>query len=230
MNVADLYEFFDCVVVINLKRREDRWKRFLRNLPADWPFRYPLRFYGVDGTTVEVPDWWKPGSGAWGCYLSHRAIIKDCIERNINRVLILEDDAVAMPNLALDVRHFLGNLPDDWSMLYMGGQLLELDYQLPLQVNEWVYSPYNVNRTHAYALNSQKAMRSVLEFLETPECWLPNHHVDHRLGEYIKRFPDGVYVPRKWLLGQLDGASDVSCKNVGLRIFVNPEDAAKHVR
>jgi hypothetical protein len=40
---------FPHVLVINLRRRPDRWAEFLRSIPEDWPFGKPIQFDAIDG-------------------------------------------------------------------------------------------------------------------------------------------------------------------------------------
>src|SRR5262245_46044684 len=113
------------VVCINLKRREERWKAFQERLPGDWPFRKIVRFPAIDGRACVPPPWWKESAGAWGCYRSHLRVVEDCLNNDLESVLVLEDDAEFPPTFAADAAEFLRHVPDDWDMLYLGGQLLK---------------------------------------------------------------------------------------------------------
>ncbi len=229
MHLHDLRAFFDRVVVISLDRRPERWQKFLATLPPGWPFCPPLRFPAVDGTRVEIPAWWTEGTGAWGCYLSHVQIIEDCLDEQVGSVLILEDDASFEENFSDDVRQFLQHLPDDWQFMYFGGQHIELHEGTPRQVNEWVYRPYNVNRTHAYALRGREMLERVHQYLVDTDNWKAKHHIDHHLGEFQKTLAAGIYVPKQWLVAQGDGESDVSRRKLGLRRFRGAEEIANPV-
>lgn len=223
MRLDDLYDCFDSVFVLNLEQRNDRWRRFLSNLPIDWPFCPPFRFDAVDGRAVEIPSLWKSNHGAWGCYASHLRILEMAIERELDSILVLEDDAVFCKTFSTDVRSFFAELPEDWELIYLGGQHIELHLGLPQKVTEWVYRPFNTNRTHAYAIRGQEAMRRIHGYLIEPENWTENHHVDHFLGAYQKSH-DRVYVPMDWLVAQDDGLSDVADTEVGFRSFLGAQE------
>ena len=94
---VDNAEFFDRVVVINLARRSERMERFRQNL-RDWPFDPPRRFEAIDGLTSPPPACWDKGPGAWGCLLSHRAVLDAAIADEIKSLLVLEDDAFLAPD------------------------------------------------------------------------------------------------------------------------------------
>lgn len=223
MRLDDLFDYFDGVLVLNLGIRPDRWKKFLSNLPMNWPFRPPFRFDAVDGSKVDFPSNWKSNHGAWGCYLSHLRILEMAIERGLNSILVLEDDAVFCKTFSTDVRSFFAELPDDWELIYLGGQHIELHLGLPEKISTWVYRPFNTNRTHAYAIRGREALRRIYSFLCEPANWTENHHVDHFLGAYQKS-NDRVYVPMDWLVAQDDGASDVTGTKVGFRSFLGAQE------
>lgn len=220
----DLRDAFDRVVVVSLARRPERWQQFMHKLPADWPFKPPLRFSAVDGSQVEIPSWWDSGQGAWGCYQSHLQIIEDCLEEAVESVLLLEDDAVFHEHFGRDVRAFLQNLPDDWQMIYLGGQHLEMQSRVPERVNDHVYRPYNVNRTHAYAIRGRTMLEKVHKHLLDTKNWKAEHHIDHHLGELHKQMATGLYVPNQWLVAQGAGKSDVNQRSLRQRDFRDAEE------
>ncbi len=225
MKSDSLKNLFQRVVVINLDRRPERWQIFLKNLPSDWPFGRPLRFSAMDGTKISLPSWWKEGAGAWGCYLSHRQLLQDAREDKIESILVLEDDAVFAPGFANDVRRFISSLPDDWQFLFLGGQHIELHTGLPKRVNESVYQPFNVNRMHAYAIRTNEMLDRVAHHFDDVDNWTAKHHVDHHLGDLQKSTSAcGMYVPRKWLVGQTGGDSDIANQRFGFRTFQGAED------
>ncbi len=212
------------MVVINLQRRADRWKRFLSDLPSGWPFGVPLRFPAIDGLDLTVPQWWNEGSGAWGCYLSHCKVLEDCLRDGIESVLVLEDDALFCPDFPLEVRHFLHALPADWEFLFFGGEHIELHLGLPEQLNEWVYRPYNANRMHAYGIRIRAMIERVLDHFHDTDHWTAMHHVDRHLGELQKRDRTGFYVPKQWLVYQCEGVSDICDQELSIRACMGAED------
>lgn len=167
----DLSTFFDRVVVISLKRRPERWKSLLDRLPTDWPFRPPLRFSAIDGAEVALPSWWTGGEGAWGCYQSHLQILRHSINEGASNVLIPEDDAICCRGFGNRCRQYVSSLPADWELAYFGGQNIETHLGIPSRVNEFVFKPFNVNRTHAYAVRGQESLVRIVEHLEDKQRW-----------------------------------------------------------
>ena len=64
----DIADWFERVVVVNLRRRPDRLTAFQREIAqCNWPFKQPVVFEAIDGNKVPVPQGWVAGGGAWGC-------------------------------------------------------------------------------------------------------------------------------------------------------------------
>ena len=225
-----LYEIFERVYVINLARRTDRWERFTERLPNDWPFKPPVRYDAVDGMLTSSPDWWQGGSGAWGCYKTHLRLLEDCLNQNIPSVLILEDDAVCVEGFREKAEQFFHHLPGDWEMIYLGGQHLQEDLQLPRKVNDWVYQPFNVNRLHCYAFRGRMMMTRAYLHLNDFQNWGVFHHVDHHLGELQKTLEHGLYVPREWLVAQAEGQSDINGQTLEFRLFPGAEETIEQFK
>ena len=220
-----LSEMFDHVYVISLPRRPERWEAFIQKIPADWPFRTPERFAAIDGGLATPPDWWKDGSGAWGCYKTHLRILEDCLSNEIPSVLILEDDAVCVDGFAEKVQAFWQHLPEDWEMVYLGGQHIQENQGLPRKVNEWVYQPFNINRCHCYGFRGRKMLERAYKHLNNFADWKVPHHVDHYLGELHKQLKTGLYVPKEWLVAQAEGKSDICGADLELRLFPSAEES-----
>jgi len=221
-----LESFFQKVFVINLDRRADRWAEFTEGLPKDWPFVAPTRVSAVDGKDFGTPpSFWTAGSGAWGCYRSHVRILEQCLAEGIESVLILEDDAVFSPTFTEDVKEYLAHVPMDWEMLYLGGQHLKAMVREPLAVNEFIDQPYNVNRTHAFAVRGKSFMQKLYRHLHDWENWRRKHHIDHHLGRLVQKQEDQIYSTGKWLVGQREGKSNISGKNFSNARFWVPGSA-----
>jgi len=219
-----LTDIFERVYVINLPRRKERLETFFQKIPADWPFRYPEQYVAIDGGLASPPDWWDGGGGAWGCYKAHLRILEDCLSNEIDSVLILEDDAVFVEGFAEKVQEFWKHLPEDWEMIYLGGQHIQENLGLPRKVNEWVYQPFNVNRCHCYGLRGRKMLERVYKHLNNFFDWKALHHVDHYLGELHKKMTTGLYVPKEWLVAQSEGKSDICGADLELRLFPSSEE------
>lgn len=222
-----LQTIFDRVACVNLDRRQDRWTEFLARLPKDWPFIDPQRYQAVDGKLCQHPQWWHAGGGAWGCYRTHLRILEECLNNRIESCLFLEDDAFCVESFVEKAGRFFADLPSDWGMVYLGGQHLKVPSNPPLRISDHVYRPYNVNRTHAYGIRGREMMIRVYKHLTTTE-WQRSHHIDHHLGRLHQQRTDPIYTPWEWLMGQMEGKSNVSNKAVPDRIWAPADNTANN--
>jgi len=212
--------------VINLKFKTDRLATFQANYPSCLPPAEVWR--AVHGDSVRNPDWWTAGSGAWGCYRSHMQILEKCYNEGIESYIVFEDDAIFRPDFAEGLESFLAGLPNDWEMLYLGGQLLHEAQHPPKKIAENVYFPRNVNRTHCFAVH-RRGYERLYKYLNS----VPFHqadHIDHHLGRLHDTGTLKLYVPGKWLVGQDGGPSNISGKNNAATYWIDPEKLAESNR
>jgi len=209
---------FDRVVCISLDKRQDRWKEFVGRLPEDLPFGPIEKCVAIDGKKCPGPSWWKQGNPAWGCYRSHTRLIEECLNQDVNSILLLEDDAIFCDGFAEKFKTFIEHVPNDWGMLYLGGQHFFMRAHPPKRVNEWVYRPYNVNRTHAFALRGA-TMRDVYVHLHESRKWANRHHIDHHLGRLLMEGRHPVYCPKEWLVGQSENRSNIAGRDFPERFW-----------
>ena len=136
---------FDEVFVINLLRRKDRYKKMdasLRELGISYK-----HFPAVDGKNITqealdemgikaMADFKDPylerplTFGEIGCFLSHWYIWQEQLERNLDMVLVLEDDIRFEPNfdkkleeVMTEARNLLAD-GVEWDILYLGRKVL----------------------------------------------------------------------------------------------------------
>lgn len=202
-----LRKTFDRVVVINLARRFERWAQFTGRL-QNWPFQAPQRFEAIDGFQTDVPSEWDKGPGAWGCMLSHRAVLGSAIADGATSLLVLEDDAYPVPDFAARSADFLARVPPDWDCLMFGGEHL----RGPIPVASGIVRCMATNRTHAFAIRG-RMMPALLK------CWqhYKTDHCDIILASLMRLF--NVYAPDPFLIGQGAGFSDITETDEALRFL-----------
>lgn len=202
---------FDRVVCINLDRRYDRWDEF-SELRLHDVFGEVERMAAIDGVRASHPSWWKSGKGAWGCFRSHLRIIEDAINSQQQSVLIFEDDALPCDDFARKAEDFFGNLPDDWEMAFLGGQHWKVEERPPVRINDYVSRGWNIQRTHAYAINGRAALLKIYRHL-TRADWSSKaddpHHVDKQFGQLHVSGDIRAYCPNVFLVGQREGISNI---------------------
>lgn len=198
---------------VTLARRSDRWGGFVSQFDApefgDWK---PEKFLGVDGLLVDVPDSFLPGKsdktrrGAFGCHESHVNLYRKALAEGWENILIFEDDCrLSKDGFSAPLNAALSELPDDWDLLYLGGQHVEREIQDPFWVGEKLLYCYNVNRTHAYAVNA-KALRRILDYVTDPTH---GDHIDWQLGRLQRLTGFNSYAVEPWVTYQAGGPSDI---------------------
>ena len=205
--------------VINLPFKTDRLVVFQKSVPKC--FGHVVVWSAVHGDTVRPPDWWKSGEGAWGCYRSHLQILEHCYQHQFESYVVFEDDAIFRADCELLLTQFLSELPADWEMVYLGGQLLHELQHPPQRVTDNVMIPYNVNRTHAFAVHRRGYERVYKHLNQTP--FHKHEHVDHHLGRLHESGKLKLYCPGKWLVGQDGGPSNISGNTNAATFWIDPE-------
>lgn len=146
---AWLDEAFPYRVCINLDRRPERWRRMRRRFSRHG-LAPVLRFPAANGAALTPPAGWEDPAGAYGCLLSHVAVVREARRRGAPSVLLFEDDAAFPSDFAARFAAGLAELPADWDMLHLGG-LHELD---PVPVTERVARLTSTYSTYAYAIRN----------------------------------------------------------------------------
>lgn len=230
--MTDISKFFDRVVLISLSKREDRRKSFTDQILGQsipWDVEY---YQAIDGSAVPHADWWTAGNGAWGCYRSHLNIIERALNEKWRNVLIFEDDAKLVDNFQERLSVLLDNLPEDWDMLYLGGQHTHEKECPPIKIAEGIATGYSINRTHCYAING-KTIETVYRHLTKAKQWAKGHHIDHHLETMHRSGYIRLYCANPWLVGQGPCKSDISGRMEKDRIWdtktIDPENVCDEV-
>ena len=162
----------------------------------------------VDGRKQRLPDWWKAGPGAWGCRASHWRTIAAAQREGVERLLILEDDAVFHPRTAEWLPEVCALLPEDWDLFFLGGQ--HLKPPVPAGHPRLVKGTC-ITRTHAWALQ-RRAFGRLLAEIGNDAAYRarPAMHLDHHLGHGQREGHWSAFAPAWWLAGQDEGESNIS--------------------
>jgi len=216
-----LDDAFERIFVINLPFKSDRRERLERHL-AEIGIVTPGKVVwarGICGDWAPPPEWWGAGNGAWGCLMSHMRIGQDAVHDRLASYCVLEDDVVFHPRAPEMLECFMKELPGDWGQVYLGGQFL---HEEPQRISEWVMKPYNVNRTHAFALARDTIPVFLQHIMHAPDYFDVRvedgvtsfdsncFHIDHQLGRAHERNDWRTYAPTWWLAGQEEGSSNIS--------------------
>ena len=142
-----LNQLFPHKVCINLDRRPDRWQRMQTEF-ARHNIEGVRRFPAVDGSAIQLPANWIHTAGAYGCLVSHIAVVQEARRLDHRSVLIFEDDAVFDPEFESKFLAFVEQVPSDWDMLYFGA----LHKDQPSKIHDHVSRITHANSTFAYAV------------------------------------------------------------------------------
>lgn len=197
-------------VLINLTRRPDRLQQATEQL-TNWPYIYPEIFSAVDGWgNPDYPSSYRSGKGSWGCRESHCRVLQQAIDDGIQCLCVLEDDLILGDTFAAQSKQFFDNVPDDWELVYLGGQ----HWRPPKKLGNGIVECRSVCRTHCYVAK-QSAM------LKMFKLWsgLKSGHIDNCLAGHLSEYR--CYAPERWLVGQGGIKSDITCRREKVR-FWNP--------
>jgi len=200
--VNEYTDWFERIIVINLKRRPERLAAFRMEVANDlWPFLEPQVFEAIDGASerVPVPFSWRDGGGAWGCMQSHRQVLERALMDGVNSLLVLEDDACVRKTFPEDMISFLSRVPNDWDQLMLGGQHMGVE---PHRIAPGIVRCLNCHRTHAYAVRGRFLRALYQEWVSSVG------HCDHVMGAIQSRF--NVYAPDPFIFGQAMSKSDIN--------------------
>lgn len=113
-----LDEYFDRIYCINLDKRQDRYAECLDEFnKLDIEVE---RVSGIDGS-ITYP-WLSPSqAGNKGLLLTQLKILEDAISNGYKNFLLLEDDVMFIENIDELFSNKINELPEDWDMLYLGG-------------------------------------------------------------------------------------------------------------
>jgi GR25 family glycosyltransferase involved in LPS biosynthesis len=117
MNLNDYFKKLYC---INLDSRPDRWERAKELF--DQHGLDVERVSGINGSQLGLDFGPEIKEGAIGCSLSHLFTIKYAQQNNLDNFLLLEDDVEFDDEINQKFFSYIDQVPDDWEMLYLGGQ------------------------------------------------------------------------------------------------------------
>lgn len=120
--------------VVNLDRREDRWKKFESNAHFANPLKYE-RYSAVDGSTLKSNSQlqrifdgndYNMRVGMVGCAMSHIKLYINLINSDADAYCILEDDITFVPEFDRKLLHLYKQVENtSWDMVYLGHHLFD---------------------------------------------------------------------------------------------------------
>jgi GR25 family glycosyltransferase involved in LPS biosynthesis len=197
---------FERVYIISLPNRKDRIAKLLKQFPN------AVVVNAFRGRDLAAPKWFGAGAGAWGCYMSHIHVLMQAIHDKLENYLVLEEDAVCVPEFAENLRVFEKHVPANWGQVYLGG----CHQAAPEMLNEYVYACHSVDRTHCFGVSSRAFKVMLTHLLEVERfTYLDKpRHIDHVLQQAHEKCLWSVFAPTWWFVGQCGGMSTISLEQL----------------
>lgn len=208
------YAGFDEIFMINLKRRRDRYERMdmtLKELGLKWK-----HFEAVDGKNFTIEKVQEMGItamsdfkdpylerpltfGEIGCFMSHWYIWQEMVERNLEMVLVLEDDVrfeFDFIRQMQDVMKQAENIQSvvNWDLIYFGRKHMSRDKEHFVKgADKIVWARYSY-WTLGYVLKLSGAKKLIagdpLPKMVPVDEYIPIMFDDHPDDWLVKRFPN----------------------------------------
>ena len=157
-------DFFDKTFCVNLDRRSDRWDECLTEFEKHG-ISNVSKFTAIDGKELPQRSSGFVTPSRLALVLTNIKILEEAIENDYNSILILEDD-IEFTDLVSDMDDFFKLLPEDWDMLYFGGNHNQhMGIDPPKIINEKVCKLHHTFSTHCVAIN-RKAFTTILDRLK----------------------------------------------------------------
>ena len=129
-------------LVINLEHRTDRREHVIQELTK------------LHGVTYEFVNAIKHEDANIGCTLSHQRCIQIAKDRDLNHIMILEDDVIFEPNVnEIFEKSWQAVQKYDWNLLYLGGNVREKSRYV--DTDKHLAHVTKVNMTHAYVIHKK---------------------------------------------------------------------------
>lgn len=200
--------------------------------------------HGMNSERFERSPWWRLGSeptdlpdkqtgnrldrrGHTACYWGHVQEWRQALgEHDANfddgAALFMEDDCAMDVDFWTRLHEGVAELPDDWDVFYLGGELCVHGRPRPSVFSDKLYKVDNVNRTHCYMIRLASLPKVVLWFEEhhewghnfrDPKTGQSEAEVDYALGSLTETGFLSGYALRRWACGQAPGYSWTQGRN-----------------
>ena len=156
-----LQSFFGDAYYINLDRRPDLNERMQQELTNAGISAE--RFPAFDIKQMNGKFHYLREKGHVGCLISHMSVMLLAKYRQLDSVLILEDDATFVPDLHERWEQIEKDIPDDWDVLFLGSWSPPRDPSKTKHIQGDVYRSFYALLTHAYAVRRKAYDRILAE-------------------------------------------------------------------
>jgi len=148
-----LFDLFDKTYCINLKHREDRLTSF-NNEVIKFDLGNYERYDAILGSSIRENINSRLLDGEIGIIETNINILNESKKNKFNNVLIIEDDCYFTEDI-VKINEFMKFVPDDWDMLYFGGNHnTHMNIKPPIHINDYVVKLHNTYSAHMVGIKS----------------------------------------------------------------------------
>lgn len=200
---------------------------------------FPLTVvWGMNSKRFPRSPWWRVGSvraelqdrqtgngldrrGHTACYWGHvqtwrQALAEHDADFERGVAAFFEDDCLMDSDFWIKARQAMKELPEDWNVLYFGGEHRIHGRPAPTVYSENLYKVENVNRLHAYAIPLRTLPKIILWFEENwdwghnfrdPKTGQSEAEVDFALASLVESGELQGFAMKPWICSQGAGFS-----------------------
>ena len=199
-----LNKLTDEVYIFNLKKREDRLEHIRRQLKRIDCKNYNI-VESIDGSQIE--DTFGMKHGMFGLISTYLKMSEMVSKSNSDIIIVIEDDCVFSQNFCQKFDDFLDEVPDDWKLLYFGGNHnTHMNYEQPIQVSENVMKLVNTYTAHCVVFRKEVFEEFISELKEYK---IEN---DVLLSQYQRKYSS--YSTTEKITWQINNHSDIENKYI----------------
>jgi GR25 family glycosyltransferase involved in LPS biosynthesis len=180
------------VYCISLLRRPDRREQVNVNLKkAGIDFEF---FDAVDGERLQIdrsklthahPWMHNCGNGTFGVIISFAQVLQKAKEAGLSNVMIVEDDVEFKESFSTDVHAFLNDVPEDWDLIYFGGNHVD---HFPIKINDNVSKCVSTRACQAIIFKDtcyDKVINEIMQFSHALDEVLAKMQRDRSITAYV---------------------------------------------
>lgn len=184
--------------VINLKRRSQKLAFCAGELAKLGINDFQL-VEAIDAIELKLSSPNLAPSGAIGCCLSHRVALWDAVQRQLECVMIVEDDIILFKDWQNRLKNFEAFLPPDWQILWLGSR--ERNAKDKKSVNSFVNKAHDPVGSHCVIFRGKDVIKAAYESVTKLT------HTDCEYAALGRNRP--AYAPEQLIIDQMRHKSDI---------------------
>jgi GR25 family glycosyltransferase involved in LPS biosynthesis len=204
-----LYNISNKIYVLNLKTRTDRREHIINQLNKINCNNYTI-IESIDGK--ELVNTTKLSNGMLGLNHTYLKIYDEWSKESNNNIIIIEDDCVFFENFNDELLNYITNVPNDWDMLYFGGNHNYHVGSKTEKINEYCLKLNNTYTAHCVVLKNY-VFKELIDNLKNMEI-----ENDVLLSRLQKKY--NAYSTIKNITTQLPNFSNIENINVDYKNLI----------